>query len=60
MLVKVDAGDGTRQKDGMCLVRIAFKTKKKSGNKSDIKGAKSSLFLFNVRILEILLYVYII
>jgi hypothetical protein len=44
--VKVDAGDGMRLIDGMYLVKIVSKRKKKSANKSNIKGAKSSLFLF--------------
>ena len=48
--MKVDVGNGKRTIDGMYLVKIASKRKKKSENKSDIKGAKSSLFLFKIQL----------
>jgi hypothetical protein len=31
-------------------VKIASKIRKQSGRKSDVKGAKSSLFLFNINV----------
>jgi len=37
--VKVDVGCGMRPKDGMYPVKIVSKRKKKSGNKSNTKGA---------------------
>jgi hypothetical protein len=36
---KVDVGDGTRLTGGMYPARIVSKRKKKSGNKSNTKGA---------------------